>query len=85
MYLVFALVEYCLLYEEGHEKLENHAATSAKGALSEKQLSLQLEEDLKKVCAELELVKTQATTAELAAQKNIQTLNAGLSNCRKGI
>ena len=44
-------------------------------AAEEKRHALQLEEDLKKVCTELESVKTNTAATESAAQKKIQTLN----------
>ena len=67
------------------KELEEHAATSARAALSEKQHSLQLEEELKKVCTELESVKNEASNAKKVAEKAIKDLNVGLYRYRKGI
>ena len=45
------------------KELEDQAAASAKSARAEKEHSLQLEEDLKKVYTELESVKKEADSA----------------------
>ena len=66
-------------------ELEDKAAASARAALSEKEHSLQLEEDLKKVCAELEDVKKEAANTKKIAEKAIKDLNIGVDCCRKGI
>ena len=67
------------------KELEQKAAASARAALSEKEHSLQLEEDLKKVCAELEEVKKEAAHTKKIAEKSVHDLNVGLDRCHKGI
>ena len=66
------------------KKLEDKAAASAKAASESQQRALQQEENLKKVTAELDLVKKQAAAAESASQKTIHDMSLGLNNCRKG-
>ena len=66
------------------KELEDKAAASARAALSEKEHSLQLEEDLKKVCTELEDLKKEAANNKKIAEKAIKDLNIGLDCCRKG-
>ena len=60
------------------KELEDKAAALARAALSEKENSLQLEEDLKKVCAELEEVKKEAANTKKIVEKAIKDLNIGL-------
>ena len=67
------------------KELEDKVAASAKAALFEKEHSLQLEKDLKRVCAELEDVKKAAANTKKIAEKAIKDLNTGLDCCRKGI
>ena len=67
------------------KELEEMAAGSSRADLSEKKHSLQLEEDLKKVCAELEEVKKEAVHTKKMAEKSVHDLNIGLDRCRKGI
>ena len=67
------------------QELREEEAASAKSAQSEKELFLQLEKDLKAVCAELAEVKEEAAKNKRIADKAIQDLNAGLERCRKGI
>ena len=56
-----------------------------KSAEYEKNHSLQLENDLKKVCAELEDVKKTAIHNKKITDKTIKDLNVGLDRCRIGI
>ena len=67
------------------QELREEAAAAAKAAQSEKELSLQLEKDLKAICAELVEVKEEAAKNKRIADKAIQDLNAGLERCRNGI
>ena len=67
------------------KELVDKVTASARTALSEKEHSLQLEEDLKKVCAELEDVKKEAAKNKKIAEKAIKDMNACLDHCRKGI
>ena len=67
------------------QELREEAAAAVKTAQSEKELSLQLEKDLKAVSAELVEVKEEAAKNKRIADKAIQDLNAGLERCRKGI
>ena len=66
------------------KELEDKAAASARVALSEKEHSLQLEEDLKKVYGELEDLKEAANNKKIA-EKAIKDLHVGLEYYRKGI
>ena len=66
-------------------ELEEKAAASAKSAEYERNHALQLENDLKKVCAELEDVKKTAAHNKKIAEKAIKDLNVGLDRCRTGI
>ena len=67
------------------QELREKAAASAKASQTEKELSLQLEKDLKVVCAELEEVKGEAAKNKRIADKAIKDLNACLERRRKGI
>ena len=67
------------------KKLEEKAVASAKSAEHERNHALQLENDLKKVCAELEDVKKTAAQNKNIAEKTIKDLNAGLDRRRIGI
>ena len=67
------------------KELEEKAAASAKSAEHERSQALQLENDLKKVCAELEDVKKNAAHNKNIAEKTIKDLNTGLDRCRIGI
>ena len=67
------------------QELREEVVASAKTAQSEKELSLQLEKDLKAVSSELVEVKEEAAKNKRIADKAIQDLNAGLERCRKGI
>ena len=66
-------------------ELEEKAAASTKSAEYERNHARQLENDLKKVCAELEDVKKIAVQNKNIAEKTIKELNAGLDRCRIGI
>ena len=66
-------------------ELEEKAAASAKSAEYERNHALQLENDLKKVCAELENEKKTAAHNKKIAEKAIKDLNVGLDRCRTGI
>ena len=66
-------------------ELEEKAAASAKSAEYERNHALQLENDLKKVCAELEDVNKTAAHNKNIAEKAIKDLNVGLDRCRTGI
>ena len=65
--------------------LEEKAAASAKSAEYERNLARQLENDLKKVCAELEDEKKTAAHNKKIAEKAIKDLNTGLDHCRTGV
>ena len=65
--------------------IQAEAAASAKSAEYERNHALQLENDLKKVCAELEDVNKTAVQNKNIAEKTIKDLNAGLDRCRIGI
>ena len=67
------------------QKLWEEAAAAIQTAQSEKELSLQLEKDLKAVSAELVEVKEEAAKSKRVADKAIHDLNAGLERCHKGI
>ena len=67
------------------KELQAEAAASAKSAEYERNHALQLEKNLKKVCAELEDVKKIAVQNKNIAEKTIKDLNAGLDRCRIGI
>ena len=64
---------------------EEKAAASTRAAENERNLSRQLESDLKKVCAELEDEKKTAAHNKKIAEKAIKDLNVGLDRCRTGI
>ena len=66
-------------------ELEEKAADSAKSAEIERNHALQLENDLKKVCGELEDEKKTATHNKKIAEKAIKDLNIGLDRCRIGM
>ena len=65
--------------------LEEKAVASAKSAEHERNHALQLENDLKNVCAELEDVKKTTVQNRNIAEKTTKDLNAGLDRCRIGI
>ena len=67
------------------KELQAEAAVSAKSAEYERNHALQLENDLKKVCAKLEDVKKIAVQNKNIAEKTIKDLNAGLDRCSIGI
>ena len=67
------------------KELQAKAAASAKSAEYEKNHALQLENDLKKVCAELEDVKKIVVQSKNIVEKTIKELNAGLDRCCIGI
>ena len=67
------------------KELQAKAAASTQSAEYEKNHALQLENDLKKVCAELEDVKKIAVQNKNIAEKTIKDLNAGLDRCHIGI
>ena len=67
------------------KELERKAAASAKTAEDERNLSRQLEIDLKKVCAELEDERKTAAHNKKIAEKAIKDLSTNLDICRKGI
>ena len=67
------------------KQLENQAAASARSAQAEKEHSLQLEEDLQILAAELEKVKKESDAAKKTAQKAHTDLKAILEACHKGI
>ena len=67
------------------KNLEDQADASARAASAEKQHALQLEEDLKKICAELDSEKKEAVVAESASKKTIQDMSTTLNNFRLGI
>ena len=58
---------------------------SAKYAEYERKHALQLENDLKKVCAELEDEKKTTAHNKKIAEKAIKDLNVGLDRCHTGI
>ena len=64
---------------------EEKVAASAKSAEYERNHALQLENDLKKVCAELEDEKKTAAHNKKIAEKAIKDLNTGLDRCRTGV
>ena len=66
-------------------ELEEKAAASANSAEHERNHALQLENDLKNVCAELEDVKKTTVQNRNIAEKTTKDLNAGLDRCRIGI
>ena len=66
-------------------ELEERAAASAKSTEIERNHALQLENDLKKVCAELEDEKKIAAHNKKIAEKAIKDLNVGFDRCRTGI
>ena len=66
-------------------ELEEKAVASARAAKNERKLSRQLEDDLKKDCAELEDERKTAAHTKKIAEKAIKDLNTGLDCCRKGI
>ena len=65
--------------------LKEKAAASAKSAEYERNLARQLENDLKKVCAELEDEKKTAAHNKKIAEKAIKDLNTGLDRYRTGV
>ena len=65
--------------------LKEKAAASAKSAEYERNLARQLENDLKKVCAELEDEKKTFPHNKKIAENAIKDLNVGLERCRTGI
>ena len=67
------------------QKLREEAAAATKTAQSERELSLQLENDFKAVSAELAEVKEDAAKNKRITDKAINDLNIGLERCRKGI
>ena len=67
------------------KELEEKAAASTKSAEHDRNLSRQLEADLKKVCAELEDVKKTAAYNKRIAEKAIKDLNIGLDRYRTGV
>ena len=66
-------------------ELEEKAVASAKAAENERNLSRQLESDLKKVCTKLENEKKTAAHNKKIAEKAIKDLSTNLDICRKGI
>ena len=67
------------------KELEEKAAASAKSAEYERNHARQLENDLKRVCAELEDEKKMAAHNKKIAEKAIKDLNTGLDRCRTGV
>ena len=67
------------------KELEEKADASTKSAEHERNLSRQLEADLKKVCAELEDEKKTAAYNKRIDEKAIKDLNTGLDRCRTGV
>ena len=67
------------------KELEEKAAASAKSTEDERNHARQLEDDLKKVRAELEDKKKTAAHNKKIAEKAIKDLNVGLDRCRTGI
>ena len=67
------------------KELEEKAASSAKSAEIERKHALQLEDDLKKVCAELEDERKTSAHNKKIAEKAIKDLNVGLDRCRTGV
>ena len=67
------------------KELEEKAAASAKSAEDERNHARQLEDDLKKVRAELEDEKIMAAYSKKIAEKTIKDLNIGLDRCRIGV
>ena len=65
--------------------LKEKAAASAKSAEYERNLARQLENDLKKVCAELEDENKMAAYNKNIAEKAIKDLNTGLDRCRTSV
>ena len=67
------------------KELEEKAAASAKSAEIERNHALQLENDLKKVCSELEDENKPAAPNKKIVERAIKDLNVGLDRCRTGI
>ena len=66
-------------------EFEEKAAASAKSTEYERNHDLQLENDLKKVYAELEDEKKTVAHNKKIAERAIKDLNVGLDRCRTGI
>ena len=67
------------------KELEDQAAASARSAIAERERSLQLENNLKALSAQLEQVKKESADAKKIAQKAHNDLKAVFDTCRKGI
>ena len=67
------------------DTFETYQAASVESAAYERNHALQLENDLKKVCAELEDVKKIVVQNKNIAEKTIKDLNTGLDRFRIGI
>ena len=66
-------------------ELEEKAASSAESAAYERNHALQLENDLKKVCANFEDVKKISVQNKNIGEKTIKDLNVRLDRCRIGV
>ena len=67
------------------KELEDQAAASVRSAIAEREHSLQLENNLKALSAQLEQVKKESADAKKIAQKAHNDLKAVFDTCRKGI